>query len=209
MTTKEKIIDEALTLFSKKGYTEVYVGDIAAAVGIKTPSLYKHYKSKQDIFSSCMEKLQERMVKIQNDLLIPGTPKSEASYNTADTEKIIEFTVGLFLFYLKDDVASKFRKILMIERYRNPELNKIFEDFYLNGAIEYEEKIFSELIEHKVIKREDPHILAIRFYTPVFYLLLKYDMYPDKETEAVSELTTIIREFCETYKGSGSQKEQS
>ena len=54
MTTKQKILNEALTLFSEKGYNAVYVGDIAAAVGIKAPSLYKHYKSKKDIFFRIM-----------------------------------------------------------------------------------------------------------------------------------------------------------
>lgn len=46
MTTKEKILKEALNLFAEKGYNAVYVGEIADAVGIKAPSLYKHYKSK-------------------------------------------------------------------------------------------------------------------------------------------------------------------
>ena len=36
----------------------MYVGDIAAAVGIKAPSLYKHFKSKQDIFSAILEELK-------------------------------------------------------------------------------------------------------------------------------------------------------
>ncbi|MCI6007618.1 MAG: TetR family transcriptional regulator, partial [Ruminococcus sp.] len=39
MNTKQKILNEALTLFSEKGYSSVYVGDIADAVGIKAPSL--------------------------------------------------------------------------------------------------------------------------------------------------------------------------
>ena len=34
MTTKQKILKEALTLFAEKGYGAVYVGDIAKAVGI-------------------------------------------------------------------------------------------------------------------------------------------------------------------------------
>ena len=55
MNTKQKILAEALSLFSEKGYSAVYVGEIAEAVGIKAPSLYKHYKSKQDIFNSCVE----------------------------------------------------------------------------------------------------------------------------------------------------------
>lgn len=201
MTTKEKILHEALILFSEKGYSDVYVGDIAEAVGIKAPSLYNHFKGKQEIFNSCVEKFSERMTQIRNELLLHDTPQSDASYKTANLEKITEFAVGLFMFYLKDDVASKFRKMLMIERYRNPELNKIYEDFFVNGAVEYEEKIFAELIDEGVIKKEDPHIIALRFYSPIYYLLQKYDMLPEKEEQAKQELISMIQEFCETYKG--------
>ncbi len=45
--TKERILTEALTLFSVKGYEPVTVAAIAEAVGIKAPSLYKHYKSNE------------------------------------------------------------------------------------------------------------------------------------------------------------------
>ena len=206
MSTKEKILNEALNLFSEKGYSAVYVGDIAAAVGIKAPSLYKHYKGKQEIFDSCVENFYERMTQIRNELLLPDTPQSDVSYKTADFGKITEFAVGLFLFYLKDDVASKFRKMLMIERYRNPELNEIYEKLFVNGAVEYEEKVFTELIEAGVIKKENPHIIALRFYTPIFYLLQKYDMQPEKEEEAKQELIIMVQEFCETYKGEDSRK---
>lgn len=201
MTTKEKILNEALSLFSEKGYSDVYVGDIAAAVGIKAPSLYKHFKGKQEIFDSCVEKFSERMTQIRNELLLPDTSQSDVSYKTAGIEKITEFAIGLFMFYWKDDIASKFRKMLIIERYRNPDLNRIYEEIFVNGAVEYEEKIFDELIDAGVIKKVDPHVIALRFYSPIYFLLQKYDMWPEKEEEAKQELIFMIREFCETYKG--------
>lgn len=201
MSTKEKILNEALRLFSEKGYSDVYVGDIAEAVGIKAPSLYKHFKGKQEIFDSCVEKFYERMTQVRNNLMLPETPETQITYETADLNNIIDFSVGLFMFYWKDEVASKFRKMLMIERYRNQELNKIYEDLFVNGAVQYEEFIFSSLIAAGVIKKEDPHIVALRFYTPIFYLLQKYDMHPEQEEEAKRELISVVKEFCETYKG--------
>ena len=60
MNTKKRILDEALTLFSEKGYSDVFVADIAKAVGIKAPSLYKHYKSKQDIFEAILDEMRKR-----------------------------------------------------------------------------------------------------------------------------------------------------
>lgn len=203
MTTKQKILNEALTLFAEKGYSAVYVGDIAEAVGIKAPSLYKHYKSKQDIFDSCVEVFSARMEQVRNELRLPDTPQADITYQTATTEKIVEFAIALFMFYLKDDVVAKFRKMLMIERYHNSELNQLFEDLFINGAIEHEEKIFSDLIEAKIIKKDNPHIIALRFYTPIFYLLQKYDMRHGEVEEAKQELTLMVQEFCKTYKGEG------
>lgn len=49
ISTKEKILLEALTLFSKNSYDAITVNQIAQIVGIKAPSLYKHYQSKQYI----------------------------------------------------------------------------------------------------------------------------------------------------------------
>jgi AcrR family transcriptional regulator len=199
MNTKQKILNEALTLFSEKGYSSVYVGDIADAVGIKAPSLYKHYKSKQEIFDSCVKVFSERMEDIRTGLRLPDTAKAGIDYQTVTTETLIEIANGLFMFYWQDDVAAKFRKMLMIERYHNPELNELFEDLFINGAVRHEEKIFSDLIQAKIIKNENPHIIALRFYTPIFYLLQKYDMHPDMIAEANKELTLMVQEFCNTY----------
>lgn len=201
MSTKQKILSEALSLFSEKGYSEVYVGEIAEAVGIKAPSLYKHYKGKQEIFNSCVKVFSERMEKIRNDIRLPETKESDFSYESVSIKKLVDVTISLFLFYLQDDVAAKFRKMLMIERYRNPEINKLFENLFINGAIEHEEKIFTELINAGVIKDNNPHLTALRFYTPIFYLLQKYDMHHDKVDEAKEELTTMVLEFCDTYRG--------
>ena len=199
MNTKQKILNEALTLFSEKGYSSVYVGDIADAVGIKAPSLYKHYKSKQENFDSCVKVFSERMEDIRTGLRLPDSAKAGIDYQTVTTETLIEIANGLFMFYWQDDVAAKFRKMLMIERYHNPELNELFEDLFINGAVRHEEKIFSDLIQAKIIKNENPHIIALRFYTPIFYLLQKYDMHPDMIAEANKELTLMVQEFCNTY----------
>ena len=55
-TTKQRILIEAVKLFAKEGYEAVSVDQIANAVGIKAPSLYKHYKNKRDIFDSILRK---------------------------------------------------------------------------------------------------------------------------------------------------------
>ena len=58
--TKQAILDEALGLFSVHGYDGVSVKDIANAVGIKDSSLYKHFKSKNEIFETLLDGMNKR-----------------------------------------------------------------------------------------------------------------------------------------------------
>ena len=60
MNTREKILLEALRLFSRRGYDAVSVEQIAQAVGIRAPSLYTHYRSKQDIFDAILAETAQR-----------------------------------------------------------------------------------------------------------------------------------------------------
>ena len=72
MDTKSRILDEALTLFSEKGYANVYVGEIADRVGIKAPSLYKHFRNKQAIFDAIIEEMEHRFLEEAKALRIRG-----------------------------------------------------------------------------------------------------------------------------------------
>ena len=46
--TKERILEEALRLFSQNGYMGTSMNDIAAKLGVTKAALYKHYESKQE-----------------------------------------------------------------------------------------------------------------------------------------------------------------
>lgn len=197
--TKERILRESLALFSERGYSAVRVADIAAAVGVKPPSLYKHYASKQAIFDACAEFFSERVAEVGVAIGLPGSAGAEAAYADVDVEGIVGFATQLFVFYLQDDVAAGFRRMLAIERHRDPKLNREFERLFVDGAIDHEEKVFAELMEAGLIERRDPHILALRFYTPIFYLLQKYDMRPSEVKTAKEELRMIVEEFCSIY----------
>ena len=47
---KEEILIVALHLFARDGYEAVSVSQIAGALGITRGALYRHFKSKRDIF---------------------------------------------------------------------------------------------------------------------------------------------------------------
>ncbi len=53
--TRQKILAKALELFSVHGYDAVSVGQIAAAVGIKAPSLYNPLSGQTGHFDAIIE----------------------------------------------------------------------------------------------------------------------------------------------------------
>lgn len=205
MHTKEKILDTALTLFSEQGYHAVSVGEIAEAVGIKPPSLYKHFESKEDIFESCVTYFYAKTGAL-NETLLPAVDQEATSYQNITNESLLLIARSLFTFYLTDDVAARFRKMLLIERYRSPELNQLFEDLFIDGSIEYETAVFAKLIEAQIFKPTDPGLLAMRFYTPIFFLLQKYDLRLEQLDEALEELTILINDFTDQYSVKGANE---
>lgn len=54
-STKEKLFDKAIELFSENGYENVSIKDVAAAAGITGGSLYNHYASKEEILDEIFD----------------------------------------------------------------------------------------------------------------------------------------------------------
>lgn len=83
METKEIIQEAALDLFSQKGFDSSSVRDIAAKTGIKDSSLYFHYKNKQAILDSLMDKFiatSKSMMSLLNEVIENITTIDDESF---------------------------------------------------------------------------------------------------------------------------------
>lgn len=201
MNTKKRILDEALTLFSENGYGNVYVAQIAEAVGIKAPSLYKHYKSKQDIFNAILDEMKKSYDKQASMLNISGEDAvSDAEvYSDIGEDELVRMATGLFLYFLHDDYAQKFRKMLTIEQFRDSELAHLLTKEYADDPLSYQSAMFSMLCEKGVLRKYDPDVMALHFYAPIYFLLTVCDREPQRETESTELLKRHIRQFSRIY----------
>lgn len=201
MSTKKKILDEALTLFSEKGYANVFVADIAGAVGIKAPSLYKHYKSKQDIFNAILEEMKASYDKQAQSLNMNGNNATADAMVFSDVSEdgLVQMGVGLFMYFLHDEYAQKFRKMLTIEQFHNSELAEIFTKQYADEPLNYQSAMFSMLCTGGVLKEFNPDVMALQFYAPIYMILTMCDRQPQREGELVALLRNHIRQFSRLY----------
>ena len=202
MDTKKKILDVALTLFSEKGYGNVYVGQIAEGVGIKAPSLYKHYKSKKDIFEAILEEMRNRYNKEASRLNMTGNDFLIDSklYNNISEDELVKMGIGLFSFFLHDEYECKFRKMLTIEQFSNEELAELFSNQYFNEPIKYQTGLLQLLIMQGCMKNEDASVMALQFFAPIYLLMTVCDLEPQREVESLQILEKHIRQFNRMYK---------
>jgi AcrR family transcriptional regulator len=54
--TAERILDAAEALFAERGYAATTLRDVAAAVGVRNPSLYNHFASKEALYAAVLER---------------------------------------------------------------------------------------------------------------------------------------------------------
>lgn len=201
MNTKQKIIENALILFSEKGYEAVTVANIAEAVGIKAPSLYKHFKSKQDIFESILMELQSRYEMQASMLNIGGSDADidAAKYMNISSDVLGDMVKGLFAFFLHDDYTARFRKMMTIEQYKNPDIASLYSKQYFDDVISYQEMLFSNLMQQGLIKNGDARTVAFQFFTPILSLIALCDRQLERETEAYQYLEAHVQQFNHMY----------
>src|SRR5258705_13417107 len=53
--TRKRITESAYTLFHRKGFARVGIGEIATAAGVTKRSLYYHFRSKDDLLAVVLE----------------------------------------------------------------------------------------------------------------------------------------------------------
>ncbi len=171
-------------------------------VGIKDSSLYKHFKSKKDIFDTIVKEMHNRMSKLS---LLTGLPsgecKAEASaYGKLTVDGLRALSRQIFLFYLKDNFVSRFWRMAMMEQYHSPEIYAIYHRIFMEESITYQTNLFREMIQQGYFISIDPEIMAVSFYSPIFFLLTKYMGEPEKENTALILLDKQVREFYRVYR---------
>ena len=190
--TKERIMETALELFAEKGYLGTSMNDIAKQLGFTKAALYKHYTGKQEILDRIVERMNEMDYERAKQFEMPEGNLAEivAAYQKTPIEKVRAYSKAQFLHWTEEEFSSRFRKMLTLEQYRDPEMAQLYQKYLATGPVDYMAAIFRGLTDSE----EAAQHLALEFYGPMFLLYSVSDSGAEQE-QVLSLLDAHIDRF--------------
>lgn len=192
---KEEILIVALHLFARDGYEAVSVSQIAGELDMTKGALYRHYKSKRDIFDCIVQRMEQQDSEQarQNEVPEENIENVPEEYQNVSVEDFVGYSKSMFEYWTEDDFASSFRKMLTIEQFRSEGMQKLYQQYLVSGPAGYVKDLF------KNMKIKDPEENAVKFYANMFFYYSVYDGAADK-AKAKCQFEQMLDKIVEEMK---------
>ena len=172
---KDEIFKQATILFKKRGYTATSVRDLAQESGIEAPSIYSHFKSKEDI----LQQICFGMAKA----FMTGLSKAEKKKSPDDKLK------AAIKAHIKVVTANSDASAVMWNEWKNL-TEPYFDDFktMIHGYETRFRKIIKKGIKAGIFKKNDPALTTTLLLSSLNGLAFR--LHPGKRQ--VKELNSTI-----------------
>ena len=181
-STKEIIKRTALSLFAQKGYYGTTMNEIAELVGIKTPSLYFHFRGKEELFFSVYEDLANEYVSLMDRIM-----------NTTESMEIEDRLFYIFeqfiIYYIDNPEKQSFWSQIIL--FTPPELKERFFAHVLNCDIRSQKKmqeILAREIEQGKLRKGSPFKMSWSFRSMrqgiIYWLMMAPELRREELIEA-------------------------
>lgn len=197
MDRKEEIILVTLELAAKNGLSSVSMSQIASKIGIKKPSLYNHFKSKEEIITAMYQYLRE---KAKEKMSIVDFDYGEF-IKEKTLEEVLNQSVSNYTRMNEDDKMTSFYKVIYSERAINPIAAKIMLE-ETNRMISSTKNLFYALQVHKKANFDDVDMAATSFAMAIHSMMdYQLDCYCSGEQIEQNMIQNYIKWFCNQYGG--------
>ena len=196
-TRKKEIILATLELAANKGLGNVSMNMIADKVGIKKPSLYNHFSSKEELVEVMYQFLSKEAKKTANIGAIDYT----TFFAGKSALEILRGIVKGYFNMNQQEHMINFYKVIYSERSLNPVAAKIVAE-ETDRMILATKQLFYAMEVHKLLHFKNPDMSAVSFAMTIHGLMDygldqrngQYRFETDK-----SLLGNYLKWFCEEY----------
>lgn len=195
MSRKEEIIYATLELASEYGLKAVSMGQIADKVGIKKPSLYNHFTSKEEIISEMYSVLRVQAQR-RNTVSVDYTSLIEGRR----LEDILTECLSGYIKFLSDKDMLTFFKVLYSERSTSRTAAQIMVE-ETERMISNTKSLFYALVVHGKMKNENVDTAAMSYALTIHSLVdRKMDIKTaNKETISITDISEDMKEYIRWF----------
>jgi len=188
-STYDKIKKSALQLFAQRGYYGTSLNDVANMVGIKKPSLYAHFKNKDELYKTIIIELVDVFTK-------KITMTYQDAYHQSTREQLLGMVISMVDFWKDEELGLLYKRSMLFPEEQFQELTR--EQFRQSEAhtTEILNRIFVEAIRTEQIKEQAILPLIDAFYCLIDGLFVQRFFYQPKEYE-----TKVSHAFDHYWKG--------
>lgn len=195
MNRKEEILLVTLELAAEKGLSNVSMAQIAEKIGIRKPSLYNHFKSKDEIIAAMYHYFRDKskealsLTDIDYGDFVKDKSMEEALNQTVINYINMNSSEKMFLFY----------KVIYSERAVNPNAAKIMAEETRRMMIATK-NLFYALQAHGKINIDDIDMAAASFALTIHAMMdYQFDCSCSGESVAQDMIQNYIKWFCKQY----------
>lgn len=192
-TRKKEIIMATLELAANKGFGNVSMNMIADKVGIKKPSLYNHFSSKEELVEVMYQFLREEAKKTVNIGAIDYT----TYFAGKSALEVLRRMVGGYFNMNQQEHMMNFYKVIYSERTLNPVAAKIVVE-ETDKMILATKQLFYAMEVHKLLHFKNPDMTAVSFAMTI-HGLMDYELDQCSNKPDQSLLDNYLKWFCEEY----------
>lgn len=183
-STSKKILDAAITLFSKEGYKGTTTSAIAEAAGVSEMTIFRNFKSKQNLFEKSLnEYIFEPKIQSLFDNGLNGNVKTDLKAISQNYLEVLRRNKKSILMFLKNDhLALEFD----LSNFKFPNhLKKLLTEY------------FSYQIQINRIINKNPEILALNFLSANFGFFITFEVFEHIDTNFC--VGTCCESYIETF----------
>jgi AcrR family transcriptional regulator len=154
----EQILSEASFLFSQNGYAGTRMSDIAAAIGVTKPIVYRHFESKQVLFEALVRRILSAQIKEVCALI--------DQYKGPTSDLLNQLSRDAYMGLKQPGALAPWR-IAVGEADRFPDLAAFLREDFMDPILVSITGLFERAIAAGEMKPAHPATLARLFASPI------------------------------------------
>jgi len=172
---RDQILEAALHLFSRKGFAESSVDEIAAEAGLGKATLYLYFPSKEILLQKLVDRYR----------LVPELAEIVESIRSRPPEEGIPILVEAIWRQIKEQ--KELAHVLVREIFSNPQRARLYTEQIRLPGRNLLGAYFENWMKRGKLKRSDPAVLAQCLFGMLWYFLQSQELMGGKELSPLSD----------------------